>query len=487
MFGKSKKIKIVSMCAVMALIAVVFAGAASVGGEEEPVQEVKRDILVDTVSPEIGDIVVTGEYIGTMEPNQQVAIYPKVAAEVLAVNFNVGDVVQAGDVLFELDSKILQTSIAQSQAALNSAKAKARLNLAITENNLDTQEYNVEYGHDNTLKGASNAIDSAKDAVAAAENRMSAAIASHTSARRQLREFRDDEIWPPSLASMQTIIDYDQAEDQLKDAVRQAELAVEAAELGVEQAKNGLAKAQDAYETAKVMTEEQYISINNQVAMAKLNTNFSDQDIAIQKLMDDLGNYTVKAPINGVIESRAVEPYNMASPQAPAFVISDKDSMTVSFKISQAAYAHMKLGDSVTLEKNGANYTGTVIEISTMVDQSGMFTVKANIQNPPDDLYTGASVKIYADAQKVTNAVVIPLSALYYDNGAPYVYIAENGFAKKVPVEVGIYDSENIEIISGVSMSDRIIGTWSSNLADGVEIVLAPGAGTVETGEGTDK
>lgn len=473
LFKKNKKVKIISICAAAVLTIAIFAGAASTGGEKEPEQEVKKDILVDTILPETGNIAVTGEYIGTMEPNQQVMVYPKVSAEVLAVNFNIGDTVQAGDVLFELDSKALKTTIEQSQASISKAKAQAALNLSIAQNNLDTQEYNVEYGHDNTMKNANNAVDNAKDALDAAQNRLRTAEISLSTARRQLRELNNDGIWPTSMAAMQGVIDEDQVIDQLRDAVKQAELAVQSADLGVEQAKANLEKAKDGQRTAEVMVDEQRISTNQQVKMAELNTNFSDQDIALQKLVDDLNYYSVKAPISGVIESRNVDPFDMASPQAPAFVISDKDSMTVSFKISQASYANMNTGDQVTLEKNGASYVGSITEISTMVDASGLFTVKANIPRAPADLYTGASVKIYAEAQKAENAVIVPLSAIYYDNGAPYVFVAEGGLAKKVPVETGIYDDKNIQILSGLSMSDRVISTWSSSLTDGAEIILA--------------
>lgn len=483
MFKKNKKIKLAAACLAAILAVSAFVGATSASGSEDTVEEVKKDIIVDTITPGTGDIVVTGEYIGTVEPSQQITIYPKASGEVLAVNFNVGDTVQAGDVLFTVDSKTLQTTIAQTQAAIASAKAKANQNLVIARSNLDMQEYNVEKGHDNTLKSASNAIDNAQSAVESAENRLFAANANLRTARRQLREFREDDIYPVSMAAMQGMLDEDQVEAQLRDAVIQAELSVEAAELGVHQAKDGLEKAKDGYKTAQVMVDEQRVSINNQIEMAKLNTNFQDQDIAIQKLQDDLKNFTITAPISGVIEKRSIEPYNMASPQAPAFVISDKDSMTVSFKIPKASYSHMKTGDQVKVENNGSTYMGTVTEISTMVDASGLFTIKASVANPPSDLFTGASVKVYADAQKAQNIVLIPLNALYYDNGAPFVYIAENGFVKKVSVEAGIYDAQNIQIMSGVSKSDKIISTWSSGLADGVEIVLASEAGSVSSAD----
>jgi len=292
-----------------------------------------------------------------------------------------------------------------------------------------------------------------------------------------LREFRNDGILPISMASMHQLIasglvDDEQIEDQLRDAVRQAQLAVEGAEIGVEQAENGFEKANEAYKTAQVMVEAQRVNIEGQTELARLGTNFNDQYIAIEKLKSDLSNFKVAAPISGVIERRGVEPFNMATPQAPAFIISDKDSMTVSFRIPRASSAHMRPGDKITLEDGGSAYTATITEISTMVDAGGLFSVKASVLYPPSSLYTGAAVKVFAQSQKAPGVLLIPLSALYYDNGIPYVFLAENGRAKRVRVEVGIFDAHYAEIVSGIKVSDRIINTWNARLADGVEIVL---------------
>ncbi len=473
---------------IVVLLAVGAVVAATVLSRSEPViEEVQQDIVVGTVSPAAGGISVMSEYIGTMEPLRQVTVYPKAAGEVLSVHFKVGDAVKAGDILFELDSTPLETSIAQTQAAIASAQAKANKSLAITENSLATYEYNLQYGFDATMKAAQNAVDqaqtgldNAKIAEDIARNRVDTAEIALRSARRTLEDFEDG-IYPPSMVSLEAInYDEDVIEDSLRDAVRQARESVAAAQLGVDQAgiavaaaEEGLRKAQEGVKTAEIMAEEQRISMRAQIEMGRLNTNFSDQQIAIQKLQDDLGDYKVIAPIDGVVERRGVEPLDMAAQQTPAFVISDKNSMTVTFRIPKASYGHIKTGDGVTLENVGETFAGRVTEISTMVDASGLFTVEAEISNPPQDLYTGAAVKIHAQSRKVENAMLIPLSALWYDNGVPYVYIAENGFAKRALVETGIYDSDNVQIISGLNYTDSIISTWSSRLADGVEIVLA--------------
>jgi hypothetical protein len=39
-------------------------------------------------------------------------------------------------------------------------------------------------------------------------------------------------------------------------------------------------------------------------------------------------------------------------------------------------------------------------------------------------------------------------------------------------VEVGIYDSENIAVLSGITLDDQILTTWTSELKEGTKVTL---------------
>ena len=86
----------------------------------------------------------------------------------------------------------------------------------------------------------------------------------------------------------------------------------------------------------------------------------------------------------------------------------------------------------------------------------------------------GAAVVVgIGPALKAIGAMTIPLSAVNYDNGIPYVYCAQDGAAVRTNVEVGIHDNERIEIVGGLNARSQVITTWSNELVDGAEILLA--------------
>lgn len=186
--------------------------------------------------------------------------------------------------------------------------------------------------------------------------------------------------------------------------------------------------------------------------------------------------YTIKAPISGIVESVGLVKDGFATSSAIAFTISNKDSMVVTFYVAEDVRDEFSLGQPVTVTRGGRTYTGAITEVGNAVDmQKGLFKVKATIYNAPD-IATGVTASITTTCHSANNVLVIPCDAVYYDRGQAYVFVASNGVAVKTNVETGIYDDENIAIISGLIDGQQVITTWSPNLVDGAS-VIQPGEG----------
>ncbi|MDE7031185.1 MAG: biotin/lipoyl-binding protein, partial [Lachnospiraceae bacterium] len=68
--------------------------------EEETVDDVA---VVETASPQVGELKLTANFIATVSPDESVYVIPKTTAEVVEVFVEAGDVVAEGDVLAVLD------------------------------------------------------------------------------------------------------------------------------------------------------------------------------------------------------------------------------------------------------------------------------------------------------------------------------------------------------------------------------------------------
>ena len=110
---------------------------------------------------------------------------------------------------------------------------------------------------------------------------------------------------------------------------------------------------------------------------------------------------------------------------------------------------------------------------------TGLFKVKATLDETFDEtrLPTGSMVKLYVTSEQAEQVMTVPVDSFYYDGGLSYVYIydPEESVLHKQEVEVGLYDSDWIEIKSGLSMSDQVLTTWTSELYEGTKVRLKGG------------
>lgn len=455
---------------VVGLAAVLIAGllAGAVFKKEPAAEDLKQAVVVETETPIRGDLAVPGEFIATVEPSRQVAVLPKATGEVLAVHFGVGDVVEEGDVLFEIDSAALKLNLAQTQAAISSAQAKANANLELARQNLEVYQKNIEQNTNANVIAAEAAVKSAENGVQTAQVALSAA-------RRALRDHRDmDEEEYEYTRYPMTGIDYDNMTRQYRDQVTQADLGVERAEIALEQAR-------ETHAALLAGLDDQEDAIAKNVELAELSANLSDQYIAIQNLQRTLEDYSVKAPIGGVVEQRSVDVHDFASPQQPAFIISQKEAMTVTFQVSEAVVSTLQIGDAVLVEKQEMAAPGTIYEISSMVNvRGGLYTVKATVANAPFEMRSGSAIKVIADTKKASNALLLPIHAVYFDEGDAFVYAYREGILHKVPVRAGIADDLQIEIVSGLDPAEQVVTTWNSGLRDGLAVIHSSEVASLE-------
>ena len=194
-------------------------------------------------------------------------------------------------------------------------------------------------------------------------------------------------------------------------------------------------------------------------------------------------NTVVTAPIAGVLEQFGVQVHDMSAGGSVAGVVSGAGGKTLTFNVSERVMKGLNIGDPVTVEKNGTDYSGAISEIGSMVDAStGLFKVKATLGDA-DGLASGTMVKVYVTAEKADNVMVVPADCVNYSNGDAYVYTydAATATAKKTPVEDGLIDSDKIQIVSGLSYDDEVITSWSKELYDGATVNIQGSDDSAET------
>ncbi len=179
---------------------------------------------------------------------------------------------------------------------------------------------------------------------------------------------------------------------------------------------------------------------------------------------------TVTAPIGGKLESVNMELHSMVSQSSQLCVITGEGVKKVSFSVPERIKVNLELGSRIRLQKQGTEYEAEITKMADMISpQTGLFEVEASIEEG-DGLAPGSTVKLFVVSDYTRDAITIPVDAVYYDGGDAYAYTCEGSTVHKVQVETGIFDEERIEILSGITMQDKVIVTWSSELYEGSQV-----------------
>lgn len=500
-------------------------------GKKEEKTEISK-VAVEVENPTTGELTNDTTYIGTVEPQQQVYVTPKVSGTVTAAYFEVGDTVKEGDVLFKIDDEAAQLQMKSAEASYSQAEAGVT---AATSGSRDLQNYQTEEQIRQLKEKLSDADDSIDDmeddldklreqkktansqvsstqmtvdqlteslgvqneAVQAAQAEVDAAQKALDDAKaagesETAGEGEDGaEIPVPDTSAQQKALELAQANldaakskveatsSQLaiaKQGLSTAQAALNSIESGKTQLKSGIEQLKDGKDTIQdnLNTAEQTYSITQNEVYPETDATYAAQlqaaSVGVDSAKMQLDFYTVKAPISGVVEAANVKKEDMAAAGNSAYIISNKDSMTVTFNVTENAKNTMNVGDHVTVERNGETFDGTITEIGTMAgQQTKLFQVKATIPGAGDKLPNGVSVKVSATTEKEDGSTLVPFDALYFSGGDAYVYCVVDNKLVRTSVTVGLMDDDHAIIEEGLDADSLVVSNWSSKLRNGAD------------------
>lgn len=459
------------------------------GCGEKAVEETTEDIAsVEACKPEVGDLSLSSDYIATISPDESVNIIPKTTAEVVQVNVEAGDVVEEGDVLAVLDDTMAQINAKSAQISYDNAQ----------------HAYNMSYGEGaETLNdmNSDTTLDSAQTSVSDLQESLVDAMTTLDEYRGKLKDAEDelesnkqkydyrenaDEIkdYAESLDkdSLTYMVDYQNVMNRYQNAVAKEKecqtkidsykQAIDQCEETIEQLQDNINKGYESYGKAVVSDDISNGEIRDENRQVSENS-ISSAQLGIDQANENLKSYTIRASISGTIESVNLKEHEFATTSSPAFVISNKDSMVATYYVSEDVRNTFSIGQKVSVTKDDKSYNAEVIEIGTAVDQTtGLFKIKAAIKGDTSGLLSGTKATVTTDTYNEKNALIIPYDALYFESEQAYLYIVEDGKAKKVEVTTGLFDEINAVITDGISKDDMVITTWSAQLRDGVKVSI---------------
>jgi RND family efflux transporter MFP subunit len=190
---------------------------------------------------------------------------------------------------------------------------------------------------------------------------------------------------------------------------------------------------------------------------------------------------TLAAPFDGVVTARNVEIGQLISPGGsgpPLFEVSDLHRVRIFVQVPQSFSAGLVPGLKATFEMPqypGVQFDATVSHISRSINAtSHSMQVELQADNTAGKFFGGSYCNVHFEIPADANVVTIPSTALVTGNQGTQVATLDS--ADKVilkPVQLGRDLGDSVEVVSGLSPSDRIINNPPETVAAGDTVRVA--------------
>lgn len=246
-----------------------------------------------------------------------------------------------------------------------------------------------------------------------------------------------------------------------------AQSSYNAARSTLEQAEDGYKRAQKVYEQGS-LPEVKWIEIQSKVEQAR-----AMEQIA-KKSLNDCNLY---APFSGMVGSYLLEEGSNALPMQPVMTFLNIDTVIVKFSVPENEISSVQLGDKLSIVVAALDYkqfnchiTEKGVAANTL---SHSYTVKAAIANKDYSLLPGMVSKVLYGPSSEEQTLNIPANIIQTGSQGYYVWINDNGIAKRQNVKVGNYVGDNVIIKEGLKIGQQIITEGYLKLSDGCKIEAA--------------
>ena len=209
--------------------------------------------------------------------------------------------------------------------------------------------------------------------------------------------------------------------------------------------------------------------------------NLEEAQKKLEAAQKNLDNCNAVAPISGQVIGLSVTPGQELQANSTLVTVSDTSTVTVSATVDERNISYIKTGMSVNLDQWGTSAFGTVetVSLSSTVNNGvASYPITISADNTDGNLQVNSYVNYQIQASQNDNCLMVPIQAvrtvgLEDGSSATVVYVQADsrpdnalelpyqdeeipsGFYP-VQVEIGIQDTYNVEIKSGVNDGDTV-------------------------------
>jgi len=249
---------------------------------------------------------------------------------------------------------------------------------------------------------------------------------------------------------------------------------------GIIEARAQVTQAEREYERYRVLAERgvapRALAEQYETALETARASYSAADAR-------RGDRMIRAPFAGVLGLSTVTAGTLINPGAVIATLDDVDVVRVDFPVPERYLGVLRAGLPLTATADaygGETFSGRIALIDTRINETTRaVTARAEFPNPGGRIRPGMLMRV-AVAQGNRQTPAVPEAAIQYEGQGAFVYRIAPGAngttAQRVEVETGAVEGGYVEIVSGLTVGDKVVGGGLNRIQPNAPVHVA-GAG----------
>lgn len=411
--------------AVSLACAAALGAAAGCAKHDAGAASANQPLPVTATPVRVGTLTSTFALSGTVVPARQANLASVISGTIQDVTVQIGDRVSSGQLLVQIDDSTLRAQLAQDEAALAEAQARLRQTQATNRGTALTTT--------GSLRSAQVAYDTA-----VADNR------------------RNESLFKQGYISQQAI----------------------------DKSRSDLAVAQSALQSAQVAAANASMSSSQTSAaqsdVASMAAAVTVDEAAVRTVETQIAQAAVRAPFDGIVTQRNVDPGSLASPGTQLVQVSQLNPAYVNVGVPDGDLQYVRAGSEADIRVDalpGHSWRGSVNHLNAAAGEGTLtYLARISLPNPDLTLKAGMVANVSFVAARNTGVLIVPRGAIASTDNGSAVYVVDQGKAKLRPVTVGLQTQSDSQISgTGIRVGTSVITQRPDALQDGSPVkVVSP-------------
>jgi HlyD family secretion protein len=198
----------------------------------------------------------------------------------------------------------------------------------------------------------------------------------------------------------------------------------------------------------------------------------------VKELREQLANCEIRAPAPGLVvyyrerhrwgSGDEIKEGSEIRERQAIITLPDTSQMVVDVRIHESSTAQIREGLPVTVEVEGVPdrvFAGTITKVASVADSQNRwlnpdlkeYATEITLEPTDADLKPGVTARAEIHIESVTDALAVPVQAVFSRGTKHYVFRASKGTPEPVEVQLGATSSDFAQIIDGLAAGDQIL------------------------------